>query len=237
MSRNRKKPSLGAAMIIYLISFLISGSVIALTHWVSPGLIPLTTSDIWSYHNTGFGEWMLTALPLLGWGFGASLISGLINGSDPYVSGGEILVKGATISAFAGIFEELAHRWLSFLGAFGVLAVTNYLLGGFVFGTGLPEWLHNNVWGHLADWTTFGMLHDWIYHPGGWLVGAAMLYSNAVFRDGHKYQGWFGYINSWFIGMYLFYIMFHHGLLAAILVHFAYDMVIFTVRALLAGRS
>ena len=33
---------------------------------------------------------------------------------------------------------------------------------------------------------------------------------------GHKYQGLFGLINSWFIGMYFFYLMFTFGLVAAI---------------------
>jgi hypothetical protein len=39
-------------------------------------------------------------------------------------------------------------------------------------------------------------------------------------------------VNSWFLGMVLFYIMFHYGLLSAIIVHFIYDFIIFTIRAI-----
>lgn len=97
----------------------------------------------------------------------------------------------------------------------------------------IPEWFHMNVWGPLANWTTFGALQDYIFHPTGFAVGAAMLYANAFFRDGHKYQGFFGVLNSWFLGMFFFYIMLHHGLPAAILVHFLYDVVVFSTSALI----
>lgn len=56
-------------------------------------------------------------------------------------------------------------------------------------------------------------------------------------RNGHAYQGWFGTINSWFLGLYFFYIMLTHGLLAAIVVHFTYDFIIFTIRAFFQSES
>jgi len=96
---------------------------------------------------------------------------------------------------------------------------------------GLLEWIHLNITAPIADWTTFGALHDQLYHPAGWLAGAAVLSANAGFRDGHKYQGILGYVNSWFLGMVFFWLMFTYGLLAAILVHFLYDLIIFAVTA------
>lgn len=62
---------------------------------------------------------------------------------------------------------------------------------------------HMNVWGPLADWSTGGYLHDTIFHPTGFAVGSTMLYANAFFRDGHKYQDIIGVLNSWFLGMFL----------------------------------
>ena len=59
-----------------------------------------------------------------------------------------------------------------------------------------------------------------------------MLYTNAFFRDGHRYQGPIGVLNSWFAGMFLFWIMFTYGLPAAILVHFMYDFLIFSLGAI-----
>jgi len=237
MSKTKEPISPTIMIIAYALSFLFSSAIIGLTHWISPGLIPLTMSDIWNTHGTGFGEWMITSLPLLLWGVFISVIINGVRGQNPYgPDSTTIFVQGTVLSILAGVLEEVSHRWLSFLAAIGVIAVVNWLLGGFIFSMGLPQVLHVYVWGHVANFTTFGMLEGWIFHPSGWLVGAAMLYSNAAFRDGHKYQGWFGWINSWFLGMYLFYLMFNHGLLAAILAHFAYDMVIFTVKAIFARR-
>lgn len=98
---------------------------------------------------------------------------------------------------------------------------------------GIPEWFHVHVWGPLANITTGGHLQEYLFHPSGFAVGAALLYSNAFFRDGHKHIGLFGYVNSWFLGMFFFYLMLNYGLPAAILVHFVYDLAVFTTNALI----
>lgn len=46
------------------------------------------------------------------------------------------------------------------------------------------------------------------------------------------YLGWFGFINSWFIGLYFFCLTFTFGLIAAIVVHVTYDVLIFVIRYL-----
>ena len=71
-----------------------------------------------------------------------------------------------------------------------------------------------------------------LFHPSSWAVGAAVISANAFFRDGHKYQGILGVLNSWFAGMFFFWMMFAHGLWAAMVVHFTYDVVVFTVATL-----
>ena len=50
--------------------------------------------------------------------------------------------------------------------------------------------------------------------------------ANLKFRDGHKYQGLFGYFNSWIIGYILLHAMMFHGLLVAIIIHAVYDVLI-----------
>lgn len=57
---------------------------------------------------------------------------------------------------------------------------------------------------------------------------SAVLWSNAKFRDGHKYQGPSGMLNSYLIGFYMFYIAFAYGLLYAMAAHFLFDAVLFT---------
>jgi len=55
----------------------------------------------------------------------------------------------------------------------------------------------------------------------------AIFWSNIKFQKGHKYQGSAGTLNSYILGLYLFYIAFTYGLLYAILVHFLFDLFIF----------
>jgi hypothetical protein len=219
--------------------------VIPLTMWIAPDLIPWSYFGAWDGHGTGPVEWLMAGWPIFAWGFGFTLLVSIIKKVrgdtlsgrlfDDLGTRGEMLWEGTKASLIAGITEEIAFRWLIYYGAFAGITIINFLFFGWA-GFGLPELFHNYVWGPLANWTTFGYLEQWILNPNAWIVGAAMLYANAFFRDGHKYQGLFGMINSWFIGMFLFYIMFTYGLLAAIVIHFVYDWLIFTTVALIWGE-
>lgn len=211
------------------------------TWW--PGLIPWPTFDLWTPRGS-VGEWLVRAWPIFAWGCGLNFVIQIINWSrdsptsrafrwflrreEP--SAALIFGKGTLISLWAGVAEEIAFRWLIFYAAIGTVTFGNFLFFGWL-GFGIPAWFHLNVWGPIADWTTGGYLSQFIFYPTGWMVGAGMLYSNAMFRDGHKYQGPLGVINAWFIGMYLFWVSFRFGLPAAIVVHFAYDFLIFAVAA------
>lgn len=140
-----------------------------------------------------------------------------------------IIAKGAVVSTMAGVGEEITFRWLFFLNNIISVKIGNWFFFGFL-GLGIPEWLHLHIFGPIANWTTFGGLESFIFHPTGWAVGAAMLTTNAFFRNGHRYQGLLGVVNSWFGGMFLFWIMFTYGLPVAILIHFTYDFLIYLVR-------
>jgi hypothetical protein len=149
------------------------------------------------------------------WVFGASLgfiLLGLLLGAGlgKLVSDDAIIV-GLLIGGVAGLALTLA----------GV---------GTAVG-GLPEAIHLHIAGPVANWATLGGLEEYLFHPSGWLVGAAMLSANTKFRDGHKYQGLLGYLNSWFLGMFFFWLMLTFGLPVAILMHFAYDLLLFVLMA------
>lgn len=149
------------------------------------------------------------------------------------------ILLGAGLGGFIG--RALSRNGLGFgVGAGIIIGLAIVIALGVkipasALSVGIPELFHLHVWGPLADWTTFGYLHPWIFHKTGWIIGAAMLSSNAFFRDGHKYQGLFGVINAWFAGMFFFWLMWNHGLLAAILVHFTYDFIIFAFAAARQG--
>lgn len=50
-----------------------------------------------------------------------------------------------------------------------------------------------------------------------------VLLANVFYRDGKKYQGVLGWINSWYVGLALANVMINHGLFTALAVHLLYD--------------
>jgi len=141
------------------------------------------------------------------------------------------LFNGTFVSVRAGVLEELCFRYFFFLALAPLIVISDFILGGFAFEWGLLHIIHYYIFAPIADFMTFGMLTQQIYGSHHWALGAALLSSNATFRDGHKYQGVLGWINSWFLGMVFFWIMFNYGLWAAIVVHFLYDMELFIISA------
>lgn len=98
------------------------------------------------------------------------------------------------------------------------------------------KWIYDVLLVPLADFTTFHKLHEYLYAtnvhtPYAWAAGGAIVSANAFFRDGHKYQGPLGVVNSWFIGMVFFWVMFTYGVFPAMVVHFLYDFLIFATVA------
>lgn len=207
-----------------------------------PQYIPIDTWNAWISTGT-IVDWLTVAWPIFAWGVGVNIAFTFLR-DDRHrdyagfryarLNGVGISLKGTLISLWAGITEEVAFRWLIFLSTMATIRIPNFLFFGFL-GFGIPEWFHNHLWGPLANWTTFQALQPHIFSEHGWFVGAAMLVTNAFFRDGHKYQGLFGVINAWFLGMFFFWIMFTHGLWASIFVHILYDLVIFTYAAIYIG--
>lgn len=59
------------------------------------------------------------------------------------------------------------------------------------------------------------------------LYVGAVIWTNVLFRKGHKYQGVLGMAHSYISGFYLIYVAFTFGLLYAIIVHFLYDLLLY----------
>ncbi|MDP3954375.1 MAG: CPBP family glutamic-type intramembrane protease [bacterium] len=203
--------------------------ILPIVIWIWPEVLPFGLFEFWNYRGTIL-EWLYASWPIFAWGVGATIVLLLFKRDYYYANGPaeDILVGGALVSLQAGILEEITFRWLFFLENIVSLKIANFLFFGFL-GFGIPSWFHINISGPVASWTSLGGLDKYVFHDTGWAVGAAMLATNAFFRDGHRYQGMTGVINSWFIGMFFFWIMFKFGLPAAIMVHFLYDIFIFIV--------
>ena len=138
----------------------------------------------------------------------------------------DLLLGGTMVSVWAGVVEEICFRWIIFYGVMCTLQLLNFFFFGWL-GFGLLDFIYSWALVPVADFARFEYLQPQLKSEFGWFVGAAIISSNGRFREGHAYQGFRGYVASWFLGMFFFWIMFNYGLLEAIVVHFLYDFLIF----------
>ncbi len=203
--------------------------VVPLVKWAWPAVVPFSYGHVLRPRGH-IGHWLQAGWPILLWG---ATIAALVafttrNSRRENAEAERFLAVGFFRSLQAGVLEELLFRWLLLFGAIVGVKLSNWLFFGWA-GFGVAQWVQLHVLGPVANFTTLGLLKVYLVTPENWAIGAAILGANAFFRDGHKYQGVFGWLNSWFGGMFLFYLMFRFGLPAAIVVHFLYDLGIFAV--------
>lgn len=203
--------------------------------WVSQlwgGVLYFSLAELWSSDGT-VAQGLNAVWFIFLWAFAVNLYYGVRSSHElSEFSSAHILSAGTWISLNAGVFEELAYRWLRFSIAMLTLPLVNFILFGFVPGQmGLLHWLYEYILLPIANFTTFGALDDYLFHPASWVIGAAIISANGKFRAAHSYAGFLTWINSWFIGMVMFYLMFNYGLLTAIIAHVLYDLVVFGTAA------
>ena len=210
-----------------LISMLITFGLLAVSSLIFPDLLPFGLFEFWALKGS-LMEAILISYPayLFGMGLNAFYLFRTYNNYTETPT--EILLTGIGISVRAGVLEEVLFRWLIFLSATLFLPVLDWLLLGFM-GLNVIEWVYVGVMCPVANFFTLGLLKQFLLHSTRWSIGAALISANSRFRDGHSYQGIMGFTVSWFMGMYFFWLMFTYGLVAAILVHFIYDFLIFLV--------
>ena len=214
----------------YLVSAFWAAISVSIILGIWPNALPFSFLQLWS--TTGSpSDWLTTAAYVFLWGAGITALVSIITHNKPEENrNAEVdFEKGFFISLWAGVMEEICFRWLIFMSSMIGAIVANYIFFGFL-GFGIAEWLQIHFLGPIANFFTLGLLQHQLANPELWYVGAGILAANAFFRDGHKYLGFFGFVNSWFIGMFMFYLLFTYGLLSCILVHFLYDLAIFAVR-------
>lgn len=138
----------------------------------------------------------------------------------------DLFQLGFRVAAWAGVVEEIFFRWLAFFGAIIMVPVLNSFVW-WLTGYELMRMFYVEIVLPTANFFTLGYLQHILMDGYGWVVGAAVITANGQFRNGHLYQGFLGFTLSWFFGMYMFWIMFEYGLLAAILIHFLTDFLVF----------
>lgn len=189
--------------------------------------LSISFDDAWETKGSML-DGLIKVWPMFAWGAGTTLLFGLgaiIRRKPREEEPGYTFVKGTWISLNAGFFEELLHRWMGLFGALFILKLVNTVTFG------LTKWIYVHGAIPFANWITFGLLEPQLHSSQGWLFAAAILSANGKFQEGHKYLGLLGWVNSWFIGMVMFYLVFNYGLWTAIVAHIVYDLCIFWIEA------
>lgn len=214
---------------VYPAIFLLAVSA-ALLHWW-PDLLPFGLTRVWQMHGT-LTEWLWTGKWVLLWGVGVTALMSVLTRNKPEENrqAEQLFVYGLFVSVRAGLLEELCFRWAHFM-FYAILAQgVDIVLGGFFYGHGLVWFVQEYFMAPVANFATLHYLSDWLMNPAIWYVGAGLIWANSHFRDGHKYLGLLGYVNSWFIGMFFFYMTLNYGIVSAMVVHGLYDALIHLVR-------
>jgi len=190
--QKKTKKGGGCYLTTALGSLIIIG--IVMTFW--PGTIPFRFFEFWKF-DFNLGDALKTSWPLLIWAIGINIVNVIRTHNHPKLNQHAeiLLVGGALISTWAGVVEEICFRWLIFYAQIVGYKVSNFLFFGWA-GFGLPEWVFNHFSGPVGNFLTLGYLQPYLFGGLGWAVGAAILSSNGQFRDGHLYQGFFGWLNS-----------------------------------------
>ena len=92
-------------------------------------------------------------------------------------------------------------------------------------------WVYNTITMPLLNLVSLGSFTDILnpeLHSPLFVMGGIV--ANVWFRDGHKYQGIVGYLDSWLIGFVLLYAMMTYGLLTAITLHAIWNTTIYLIR-------
>lgn len=166
------------------------------------------------------------------WGFGITLILGLVLRRYVYneASRSKQVLKGIWTSLNAGFFEEIIFRGFLFMNTMVMMVFFNAITFGLV------RWVNENIMIPVTDWVTFYTLHEQLVNHGEWYFGAAIISAAAAFRDAHKGLGYLGWLNAWWIGLVMFFLTFNYGLPTAIAAHIIYDVIVFTVAALVSRK-
>ena len=208
------------------LGLIVLGVVIALR----PALVPFSYFEFWTMKGS-LWEAVVGAWPLYAFMIGLNVMHSFFQRDNYKEKPHEILFVGLLISCWAGIAEEIFFRWLAFFGAIILIPFLDWMIW-FVTGLHIVQWFYADIVCPIANFFTLGYLHPILLDGYGWAVGAAVITANGQFRNGHAYQGLFGFTLSWFFGMYMFWVMFNYGLPACILIHFITDVLVFATVAL-----
>lgn len=199
--------------------------LLAILYNFFPGWIPYSFFHFWEWN---IAEGMFAVWPIFLWGASVTFLGTFLASTRSEVlkqhgDAPDVAFKGILISVWAGVVEELIFRWIIFYTMMFFVQLTSLLTCGIV------EWIYLHIEAPILWFLSFGHLEWLLYNQEYWYIGAGAVAANIRFRNGHKYLGLLGYLNSYVLGFVFFWLMFVYGLPAAIFCHFLYDLIIYGV--------
>lgn len=199
-----------------------------------PTLQPYGLFQLWD--STGsILSWLIAGSGIILWGFLIAARTVALGDVDNNENAAKTFRSGVLLSISDAIGSELQYRWTYFFLFAMVLPIADWCLGGFMFTFGYTTFnggvLHafvTFIGAPVVNFLTYGLLEPQLMDSNKWFVAGAILWSTRLYRDMHQNPGVFGVLNSWFLGLMFFFIMFTYGLLATIVVHALYHLVIFS---------
>lgn len=213
---------------VYVGSLLIAMLIYKLTKSLGGGHMVLSMHQLEMNGNVmaGLGKvWFIFA-----WALFAPLAFALLGhravSDDPR---GVQFVKGLWASLNAGVFEELIYRVYGFLAAMVIEHWMNFF--------GIEQWFVTKIEWPLANFLTLNAFHRQVAAHPQWAFVGALVLAGMWFSKGHEHLGWVAQINSWFLGMVMFYLVLNYGLMTAIAAHVLYDVIVFTVYSVTSEKQ
>ncbi len=194
-------------------------SVVALVKYLWPDSIPFGFFEFWRFTGTWPGFGCIIAISAV-WNAIENAIAARHKFKDdpePSRNARGLFPFSLYIGIKPAVTEETFFRWILFYVEIIAFKMSN------IIACGITGVLHNWIFGPFVNLVSFGFLEPWLFHESSWAVGAALIFSCGRFRDGHMYQGFWGWLCSWFFGLFAFYVMFNYGLPAAMTAHFAFN--------------
>ena len=174
---------------------------------------------------------LLMAWPILLWATAWAIANSITGRYDQTLKEARtrILSRAVWTSIQIGFWEELIYRYLSFGIAMILLPFIDWITRGVV------RWIFESFLMPATHLMTFGALEGQILTTP-WTVGASIITANLVFVAVHIYTGHsiISCVNAWFVGLVLFWLALHYGLITSMVVHSAYDAVLLLTQALKA---
>jgi hypothetical protein len=124
------------------------------------------------------------------------------------------------------IFADDKHKTVS-----GVKSLLMLILMIYIWGEPDPwYWAYENVIMPAINWVSLDSFRPIFMNPEQHMPLMVMgaILANHWFRDGHKYQGVAGWLDSWVVGFVFMYACFTHGLLTAMALHCIWNSLVYT---------